>query len=354
MSIKRKIHAFLFAEGRSSIFAPFRRAYIRLASIKNAIKSVEPFLPKKMGELNPDKTIYLIKLQPTKAGLMYLYIQNLARCIVAERRGHVPVIEMAGSTLFEDAEPVFGTRDPWEYYFEQPAGISASEARQSRHVIMSRLAGWPTWHVGAWLDTLEFFTGADRRLDEFVRAAAKYARLNERTRERIERDWAELTSRGSGKIVAVMSRGTDYNRLKPAGHAIQPSPERLVAEARSMIERGAASRVFLHTEERAVCDIFERDLGDALLTFDRTYHDDYNDAALEDDSSDSTRNWIVAYIDKTAAKSHYEMNYEYLRGVVCASMCSRLICGINGGATSAIIMNDGKYEEVRAICDGYY
>lgn len=353
MSIKRKIHAFLFGEGRSSIFAPLGWAYLKLASIKGWVYSFEPRRPKKMGELNPDKTIYIIRPQYNPNGLMSRYMCTVARFVIADRRGHVPVVDMEGGTVFEDPEPVFGTRDPWEYYFEQPAGISAAEARQSRRVVVSR-DGWPALYVGGIPGTMAFYSGEDDRLDDFARAAEKYARLNERTRERIERDWAELTSRGSGKIVAVMSRGTDYNRLKPAGHAIQPSPERLVAEARSMIERGAASRVFLHTEERAVCDIFERDLGDALLTFDRTYHDDYNDAALEDDSSDSTRNWIVAYIDKTAAKSHYEMNYEYLRGVVCASMCSRLICGINGGATSAIIMNGGKYEEVRAICDGYY
>lgn len=351
MSIKRKIHAFLFAEGRSSIFAPLGWAYLKLASIKGWVYSFEPRRPKKMGELNPDKTIYIIRPQYNPNGLMSRYMCTVARFVIADRRGHVPVVDMEGGTVFEDPEPVFGTRDPWEYYFEQPAGISAAEARQSRRVVVSH-DGWPGRYIRD-ISMVEYSEGRDDRLEMFAKAAAKYARLNERTRERIERDWAELTSRGSGKIVAVMSRGTDYNKMKPAGHPIQPSPERLAAEARSMIECGAASRVFLNTEERAVREMFEREFGDALLTFDQSYFDDYNDAPAADDSSDSGK-WIGAYIGKTVAKSKYEMNYEYLRGVVCASKCSRLVCGQNNGAASALVMNGGKYEEVRAICDGYY
>ena len=61
----------------------------------------------------------------------------LQHIYLAEKLGLMPVVDMRQyMTYYNEAEEIDGTRNAWEYYFEQPSGFSLDEVYQSSRVFI--------------------------------------------------------------------------------------------------------------------------------------------------------------------------------------------------------------------------
>ena len=57
------------------------------------------------------------------AGFWSIVASTLAHCDIATQNGLVPVVDMEKHTsVYNEDQPVKGTKNMWEYYFQQPAG----------------------------------------------------------------------------------------------------------------------------------------------------------------------------------------------------------------------------------------
>lgn len=57
------------------------------------------------------------------AGFWSIVASTLAHCDIARKKGLVPVVDMANHpSVYQEDKPVNGTRNVWEYYFQQPGG----------------------------------------------------------------------------------------------------------------------------------------------------------------------------------------------------------------------------------------
>jgi hypothetical protein len=173
----------------------------------------------------------------------------------------------------------------------------------------------------------------------------KHVKLNKPTLDYINNARSAIRPDRPAKILAVKSRGTDYTKLKPAGHHIQPDPSLLIERSREIMRENNYEYVFLFTEEKKVRDMFGKEFGARLLSIGSDYYDEINET--------SDKKWIVDYLGG-GELARYRAALEFMAEIVIASRCDYLLGGINNGSIIAAEFNGGKYEGKELIDIGRY
>lgn len=326
----------------------FGRIYVAFHSLR------KKYRVKHLGDAHPDKTMLVIKAQSESYdGLFGMVLTSFVMLTVADQRGLAPVIDGSNRPNLTDPDPVRGTTDPWEYYFEQPCGISLAEAMRCRNVLTAAKFYDPDTPA---VDR-SIYGGSSSYLGKLCEIYARWVRFNDETRRYLDDQMARIKI-DDEPTVAVLSRGTDYKKLRPKGAFIQPEPEELIREAKDISAARGIDRIYLNTEETKVLELFRREFGDRLIYFDSVRYDDYNDAETDAvrgiDYSKQKGSYLGAYIDRSATRSKYELNLEYLRNIYAASRCTCLVAGNNSGSNAAVLMNGQKYLEKRILDTGSY
>lgn len=308
------------------------------------------YRPRRLGMKHIDKKIYIIGESRSDAiggGIFAFYSYVLTRLAVALRRGLIPVVDMRSAYYMVDPER---GSNPWDYYFEQPHGISLQDALESNCVYQAvKISSWESETLGS----QRFLNGTSPSFVEYCDLAKGLIRFRPDIKERLEEEWNALYP-GSGEVLAVLSRGTDYKKLKPSRHHIQPSVEYLIDRAKRMIDSNSAIKyIFLKTEERSVVERFRDIFSSMLLCFTgHEYFDGYEPIDHGDDPLN--HNFLPAYIMRHGRRSQYHLNLEYIQNIYAASKCHHLIAGINNGTIGAVVMNDRQYIQKEIIDLGRY
>ncbi|GHV55167.1 hypothetical protein FACS1894216_16810 [Synergistales bacterium] len=298
-------------------------------------------IPLSFGELNSDKTFYVVTLRDSnsKCGFFSLFHVWIFYVMLAMKKNMIPVVDLENfKTAYSEEDPIHGTRNAWEYFFEQPGGIALDEVYKSRNVVFSTTK----WPEESSINS-EYYNDASKIkiMYDFINT---YIKFNKPTLDYINNAWNAIRP-DDKKILAAYSRGTDYNKLKPANHHIQPDPSFLIEQAKKIMRENNYEYVFLVTDEKKVHDMFSREFGDKLLSVECVYYDEFYEA-------DDSRYIIEYFHDREHAR--YRAALEYLTKIVIASKCGYLIGGINGGSVAALTFNGGRYDGTNLIDIGRY
>ncbi|GHV53132.1 hypothetical protein FACS1894216_10530 [Synergistales bacterium] len=252
----------------------------------------------------------------------------------------IPVIDLENfKSPYNEFDLINGTYNAWEYFFEQPGGVVLlDEVYRSKNVIFDGGMVMPFE-----VTSREYFDDTEKIkvMHDLINTHIKF---NKPTLDYINNAWDSIRPDGK-KILATYSRGTDYNKLKPANHHIQPDPSFLIEQAKKIMRENGYEYVFLVTDEKKVHDMFSREFGDKLLSVECVYYDEFYEA-------DDSRYITECFHDREHAR--YRAALEYLTKIVTASKCDYLIGGINGGSVAAITFNGGRYEGTNLIDIGRY
>lgn len=71
------------------------------------------------------------------------------------------------------------------------------------------------------------------------------------------------------KVLGVLVRGTDYVKIKPAGHPVQPNIDVMLSDVKEVFNEYDA--IYLATDEFAVVKKFEETFPGKILTNNRKY-----------------------------------------------------------------------------------
>ena len=342
--IKKKIFSSngRFAETLQSMYRSASLTKFRLLNSKWREKK------KSFGKRNPDKVFYVIRRKPEDGGLFSCMNYVFYRALEAEKRGMLPVVDMESYPVsFKDTNLVRETPNAWEYFFEQLTDVSLKEVYESKNVILSDQF-WPHDHLMADHFNGVFLENNTNLLRDVCERFNHYVRFNAQTALYLEKA-CRLMRKGE-KVLAVMSRGTDYTALRPRGHHVQPDPEYLILTTQKIMDEMDIEYCYLNTEEESVLEKFKKKLGDQLLFCPATYYDDYNEripATAGDRSIDyyPNRQLFIGDFIRSQSGSLYARTREYLRNVYIASKCDYLLCGLNSGTLGAIYLNNFKYEK---------
>lgn len=317
MSVKNIMKGLLFRLPKpviNSFYVLYNRIrYPRMAEKKMAY-----------GELNKNKTIYIIRPRTDGIeGLMSLLLNVIKQINYAEKSGYVPVVDFKNyDTQYKVDNGAVS--NVWDYFFNPVSKISLDEAYQSRNVILSGLSS-----------IRESDEYLDQKMDEASLSQARkfvkqYICFAPETEEFVSN---EIVSIALEKTLGLYLRGTDYIKLRPAGHPVQPTTRQAIEKADEMMRRHGLEYVFLVTEDAEIYKEIKKYFGQKLkiVSYD-SFINNYEGAGfLSQDEK------IVSQL----AASPYQRGMNYLAKLIILSRCKYFVGGNTCGSWAAQVFSDG-------------
>ncbi len=276
---------------------------------------------KRYGELNSNKKIFVYRGPGEEAGLLSVYCHALAWIEAAQKCGYEVVVDLRGKTQYQVDRLVEDSDNPWDYYFEQPSDLEIADVYNSKNVFLS---GW-SYHK-----LLPVEIDLDRSFYHIDLAPI---------RQNILEKAAILVNQNKiDDMLGVFARGTDYVRLKPRGHAIQPDTQSIILKTKEFLEKYGYRKIFLATEDEEIRDAFIDAFGriNIYSTESNYLSKDYNND----------------FISHVITSDMYEFGLDYLVKMLCLSKCKYLVGGDAMGSRFAMKM--GHFEDAYIFNLGVY
>ena len=268
---------------------------------------------------NPRDTSYVIWRTPG-AGFFSIITSTLARLHIAHEQGLTPVIDLeTPPSVYQEADPVGGTRNVWEYYFLQPAGRGVSEIGDN-----------PVTNDGTWPKGYSYDLSGSPIYKEMW---DRYVRLNESTRREIAQAQAELGV--SRRTLAVHYRGQEMRTAK--GHHYPPTLRQMNAAMSWALDNHDVDDILLVTEAQQYVDIFRRRWGKRLKpspSFRLRHRNSYT----------------VSPPPRPLHK--YMLGLEALRDAHLMAQCGGLVCGRSNLSEAAIMLSNNRLSPLIRISQG--
>lgn len=284
---------------------------------------------RKYGDKFPTKKFYVIRREGM--GGIYSDIQIfVGHLLYADKHNLVPVIDrMNYINKWYQMDEDEGKINAWEMYFMQPSGYNLTDIKEASEVFLSNSADVYPWDRYDFTD-LKVYTD-----DKFIRKINaifdKYIHYNEISDKYIHSEYQK--SIGDRKnILGVICR-YGYNQLyeerneEVRNHPKQPELDELIKRVEICMKEWKCEFVFLATDKKVVEEKFKKTFKEKLLL---------------NSGSTFLENGIKGKEDERNIK--YLRGLEYLANIYVLSRCDSIICGMNGGAAAAIVLNGGSYK----------
>lgn len=330
MNLKNKIRKLLFSNLSEREIENFYRVYYRLRYPDELMKKMS------YGELNPDKTFFLIR--PRKdctEGLLSLFWNVIRNIDFALEKNYIPIVDFKNyRTQYSMSEK----ENVWNYYFTQPSRYSLEEVYRSKNVIIS---GLETQNYKPDLYKANYSEDAILHFHNFIFDIIDFS---ESIKEKVYKELDQLKI-DNNKTIGLYLRGTDYLRLKPSGHPVQPTVEQAIKVVEQFQKKYDIDNIYLVTEDGEIHDEIIKRFGDICVTpsFDKYI---YNYSGKQYLSHDSSINEL-----ESSPKQRGEY---YLIKIMILSKCSYLIGGNTNGTWAACAFAGNTFTEKYIFDLGVY
>ncbi|HJA30884.1 MAG TPA: O-fucosyltransferase family protein [Candidatus Eisenbergiella pullicola] len=295
------------------------------------------FLEKGNGEQEAE-VFYHIYMEESKSGFFADHNKLLEYLFFADYYHLIPVVEYTDRYCYAERHPVNGTTNPFEYYFEQPAGIDLNEMRRSTAIIHSRK---DNIMLAKQLNPKQDgYSKSDKYLEQMGRISQKYIHLQPRVKEWIEGEKKRSLSLCNGNVLGVHVRGTDFKR-NYNGHPIAVTLDEYEKETEILMNTGKYDKIFLATDDENAVESFGRKFPDKLVFYTDVIRSKGTETVMK---SESLRE-----------NHHYKLGLEVLRDMYTLANCDGLIAGLSQVSFAARIqkLSMGKhYTDMRILDKG--
>jgi len=326
------------AKDKFRLWVP-KKAWYRLAKLKRKIyrkNFSEEFktYPKKEPPL-----YFVIRREPPGAGLFSNLNHILQGLLVAEKRKLIPVIDMQNYwTSYSISSAVNGSRNAWEYFFDQPTNYSLNDAYNSNRYVLSKGNRIAENH---WLTqkSLEYALESEKIL-EVNRLLTQYIKFNSFTTSTLEYVKTEIDWNPQGNL-GVSLRGTDYLKIRPHGHPKQPSIQAVLKEIDEVLIRKPDLNIFLACEDLEIRNTIERQFPGSVL---KNFRD-----------TDFFKEFVSRELKTSKRNSEVMTNaLGYLIEIILFSECNSCVTTLANGSVIGLGLNGGRFFENRIMTLGVY
>ena len=288
------------------------------------------------------KTPYIIRREDAGLGFFAVINFTVVAIAYAEKKGYIPVVDMKNyPSMYLDACEI-GRVNAWEYYCEQPAGVSLEEALQSREYIIGR----DTLLIAHQDNPERDFRLSPKNnnfdmsiFSRWRKMYEKYLHFKPNVIEKVE----QMKARYAGKkILGVLVRGTDYAYLKPRNHPIPPTAEQAIAKAKEAMSEHNFDAVYLATEDKKILTEFQASFGEKLLSPECDY------IAYDYDAPKR-----LAQYQTNRKNDRYLRGLDYIVSMIFLAGCDGFITSQTSGAVGVMCLSDG-WEYLYVFDLGYY
>lgn len=292
---------------------------------------------KTYGDLNKNEILYIIRPRTDCIeGLMALFLNVMKNLHYAEVNGYIPIVDFENyKTQYQDT--VNGNKNAWEFYFMQPTKYSLQEAYKSSNVILSGLNALvlSSDYIEQSFD--EEMMYRSRRLVE------KYIRFSPAVYNTV---LCESKNWDMKKTLGLYLRGTDYTKLKPAGHPVQPSFQQAMKKADEIMKKNKLSHVFLVTEDAEIYKEAKKYYGNRLLTVS---YDTYISGYTGEKYLGRDEKSVIQLAD-----TPYKRGLNYLVKLIILSQCNSFVGGNTCGSWAACSFNKKGFQDQYVFDLGRY
>ena len=272
---------------------------------------------KSYGNLNQDKIFYIIRPRPGKVeGLMALFLDVIKHLEYADKRNYIPFVDFANyeTQYYEKG------KNAWELFFCQVSNYSLEEIYQSKNVILS---GLNVLEKSPEYINQKFDDNSLMLVRKIVR---KYIKIKPEIQLLVNE---ELMKLGIDDCLGLYLRGTDYIKLKPAGHPVQPTTIQAIQKIDEYFLNNPNKKIFLVTEDANIYSAIIHKYGENVCTINKdvyVYDYDGKDFLSMDDSI------------KQLGMSSSQRGITYLIKILLLSKCKDLIGGNTSGSWAACVL----------------
>lgn len=325
----------------SNIFAPIDNA-LRLRfdpQFKDDYVQYRSF-----GELNPDKTFYVLRYDFPKAGIYTVCFDFLPQFEWAEAQGYIPIVDMEHYRL-----PLWGETDAegnlWEMYFQQVSnGISLDKVYKSKNVILGWKNGMdyknpfirPNWNC---IETFD-----NKSIKHWSRVFNRYVVLNQNILKRADKFYDEHMK---GKRILGVAMRESYrwcalrNPELGNAHPVLLTPEQSIQQVEQYMEEWKCNYVFLVSDDEECASKFREYYTDQCILYNRS-------------------RCMFFVQGKPVIEARYKEDVieervkNYLIEIELLSRCTSIVSGMTSGTGVALLRNHGKYEHSEIYDLGRY
>lgn len=284
---------------------------------------------------------YVIIRSEGGAGFFSNYFWVMGHVAFAEKMGYIPVVDMENyPTLYSEGEPVDGTNNAWNYYFENIGNVGLDEVYASGRYVVGK-----DKYLTKYAEKYSMFPyryPSERMIAYYAPIIKKNLRIKESLVNEYKREWIEKTS-GSNNILGIHIRGTDMkNNL---GHPMPAPVSEYIRRTHEMLEKHPdINRIFLATDENEIKEAYEQEFeGSAATLFMNEAFRAWDDGHVKKTGLHEMK------LDNPRPHHKYLLGKEVLRDAWFLSRCQYLLCGHSNITNVAILWNEGKYNEVVCV-----
>lgn len=295
---------------------------------------------KSFGDLNKDKTFYVIRTDSTQRwGVFSTYLFVLSNIKYAQEHGWIPVVDYMNYYLvgMQDSE-YRGKENAWNYYFEDLVPeYSLEEVYQSRNVILGPLRGQPCGSI-SWNDIADMYGG---EMNIYYQLASNYLRVQPDIIDRTELIYKELFPVGekvlgvgirAGTYWGIVTQHADYEN-HPAGMSAQ----QCIQKIHLYMNKYHCQYFYLSCEDEYYVDTIRREFGKQCLYFVRPRRHFFD---MEGKPQDREQAGFDMKNYSMRAK-----NMDYMVEILLLAKCQYLLGNKGGGTIATFFLKNGKYEE---------
>ncbi len=175
---------------------------------------------------------------------------------------------------------------------------------------------------------------------------SKYIRINYNTKHYINEEKKRLFPNGQAKVLGILARGTDYIKLKPKRHPIQPSPDYLIKKAKKVMNKFDYKYIYLATEDKRIADAFKKNFDAGIIIENKRHY--YDDAYLTQSA------FLLAETNLGENIDERTLGLEYLSSLYLLVECDSFIGGDCNGSRFVKLQNNNRFRYCKIFHKGYY
>lgn len=221
----------------------------------------------------------------------------------------------------------------WEYFFEQPYGITLDNILEEDEVSLLTFAERSSidkYSVSA------LSPNPDKKLKELHK---KFIKFNPETLKYINNKYDNIIG-NKNNILGILARGTDYTKRRTYGEPIQPKINTLIKQTRLYLKKyPEITNIYIATEDAEIFSLFKREFGNILLD-NNQFRFKYSEKKL------------LANID-TGTIDNATIAKDYLTSLYILSKCKYFIGGMCGGTQIAWLLQD-SWQDYKIFNLGLY
>lgn len=315
---------FKFLKKNKIFFNTIYKVYIFI--INNKMK--EKRLIRLWGK-NPNKTIYIIRRYNSDTGFFSNFFYVLGHIVYAADRGWIPVVDMEHyKTLYNEDKAIKGTKNAWEYYFEQPEGITINDAYKSKNAILSS----SEYLIG----NVPIYTGKDIFFPDkaYVKYIRFYLEKFIKTKKYVL-DYSNniFDSLGTkSNVLGIHYRGTDMRNYPD--HPKTLEIQNLIDKIKDFSSTHFVDTILVCTDEQEAIEKIKKVFG-GMVHFTNAYR-----------AEQAMTTGIHMEQRRVRDNHRYLLGFEVLVDMLVLSKCDYLMCGHSNVSYASIIFNDNKYKDI--------